>query len=306
MQIRKQPRILIFGAGVIGSTYAVKFIEAGLDVTLLARSNRLKTLKEKGLQYTDKGTVKSLNINVIDKLEEDDIYDFIFVPVRYDHAESALHAIKKNKSQTIVTMTNTSAGYSEWLNIVGDRLLPGFPSAGGQIVDGVLHSQFGPRIIQATMFGEINGQVTERVQALARLFRTARIPYTISKDMTGFQITHAVLQLALIRSLYVDHVRMDYLTAQSKETAHLITTSLKTYLRAAEKAGVNVSPSMFKVALKIPNGMMDFIFVKLLGTKLVKDVIFTDYADNAYSEIALLYTDFIDYLGQKGVNIDKK
>lgn len=46
----KQDKILIFGAGVIGSIYAMKFIEAGLDVTIFARSNRFKSLKENGLQ----------------------------------------------------------------------------------------------------------------------------------------------------------------------------------------------------------------------------------------------------------------
>lgn len=42
----KQDKILIFGAGVIGSIYAMKFIEAGLDVTIFARSNRFKALKK--------------------------------------------------------------------------------------------------------------------------------------------------------------------------------------------------------------------------------------------------------------------
>lgn len=36
-------RILIFGAGVIGSMYAIKFIEAGLEVTLFTQSNRFKS-----------------------------------------------------------------------------------------------------------------------------------------------------------------------------------------------------------------------------------------------------------------------
>ena len=35
-------RILIYGAGVIGSFYASRFAKAGLDVTVLARGQRLK------------------------------------------------------------------------------------------------------------------------------------------------------------------------------------------------------------------------------------------------------------------------
>ena len=40
-----QERILIFGAGVIGSMYAIKLIEAGFDVTVFAHSNRYKSLR---------------------------------------------------------------------------------------------------------------------------------------------------------------------------------------------------------------------------------------------------------------------
>ena len=134
-------RVLIFGAGVVGSAYAIKFIEAGIDVTIFARSNRLKALQESGLQYNEKGVVKSIEVNVIGALENDDIYDFVFVPVRYDQSESALLALKDNQSKIIITMTNNSAGFSSWLEIVGDRLLPAFPGVGGQIKEGVLYAQ---------------------------------------------------------------------------------------------------------------------------------------------------------------------
>lgn len=172
----KQDRILIFGAGVIGSMYAIKLIEAGFDVTLFAHSNRFKSLRENGLQYKEKGTVKSIQVNVIDTLENDDVYDFIFLTVRYDRSESALLTLKDNQSKNIVTMTNNSIGFSSWLDIVGDRLLPAFPGFGGQIKDGVLHARFLPKIIVATVFGEINGVVTERIENLARLFKAAKLP----------------------------------------------------------------------------------------------------------------------------------
>ncbi|MNH82765.1 hypothetical protein D3C73_351530 [compost metagenome] len=56
-------------------------------------------------------------------------------------------------------MTNTM-GYEHWLKIVGDRLLPGFPGAGGDIKEDVLYAQFGSEKHQETTFGEINGLVT--------------------------------------------------------------------------------------------------------------------------------------------------
>ncbi len=44
-------RLLIYGAGVIGSLYATLFSQAGYDVTVYARGKRLEALKEKGLIF---------------------------------------------------------------------------------------------------------------------------------------------------------------------------------------------------------------------------------------------------------------
>lgn len=133
-----------------------------------------------------RGAVRSIQVNVIDKLKNDDVYDFIFVTVRYDRSESALLALKDNQSKNIVTMISNSIGFSSWLDIVGDRLLPAFPGFGGQIKDGVLHARFLPKIMAATAFGEINGAVTGRIESLAEIFKTAKLPYVIKKDMQAY------------------------------------------------------------------------------------------------------------------------
>ena len=44
-------RILIYGAGVIGSLYAALFAESGYDTSIYARGKRLEALRNNGLQY---------------------------------------------------------------------------------------------------------------------------------------------------------------------------------------------------------------------------------------------------------------
>lgn len=297
MSARKN-RILIFGAGVIGSAFAIKFIEAGIDVTMFARSNRFKALKENGLQYNEKGAVKSIKINVIDTLENDDVYDFIFITVRYDQSESALLALKDNQSKNIVTMTNNSIGFSTWLDIVGDRLLPAFPGFGGQIKDGILYARFPPKFLIATMFGEISGLATERVENLAKLFKTAKLPYAINKDMKAYLITHSISDIALLGGLYFENNIIDEKTARTRKTAHKITITLKTYLKAIQKAGVAINPSAFKIMLKCPNLILDFFFMMWLRTKMVKDMMLPDYASSANNEVVKLNKDLLKFLSQ--------
>lgn len=292
----KQDRILIFGAGVIGSMYAIKLIEAGVDVTLFARSNRFKSLRKNGLQYKEKGTVKSIQVNVIDTLENDDVYDYIFVTVRYDRSESALLALKDNQSKNIVTMTNNSIGFSSWLDIVGDRLLPAFPGFGGQIKDGVLHARFLPKIIVATAFGEINGVLTERIESLAKIFKAARLPYVIKKDMQAYLITHSVSDIAMLSVLHSENRIIDKKTARTRKTARKITVTLKAYLRAIQKAGVSIDPPMLKLVLKFPNLLLDLFFMTWLRTKMVRDMMLPDYANNANNEIVQLSNDLMIFL----------
>ncbi|KGE19821.1 ketopantoate reductase family protein [Paenibacillus wynnii] len=297
----KHNRILIFGAGVIGSAYAIKFIEAGIDVTMFARSNKFKTLKENGLQYNEKGVVKSLKVKVIDTLGNDDVYDFIFVTVRYDQSEPALLALKDNQSKNIVTMTNNSIGFSSWLNIIGDRLLPAFPGAGGQIKEGILYARFPPKALMAAMFGEISGLVTERVENLAQLFKTAKLPYAINKDMKAYLITHSISDIALVGALHFENKIIDEKTARTRKTAHRITFTLKMYLRAIQKAGVAINPSVFKIVLKCPDLILDFVFMMWLRTKIVKDMLLPEYANNAHNEIVQLNNDLLKFLSQNDI-----
>jgi len=42
-------KILVYGAGVIGSIFAGKLAKNGYDITVLARGNRLNELNEKGI-----------------------------------------------------------------------------------------------------------------------------------------------------------------------------------------------------------------------------------------------------------------
>ena len=52
-------RILIYGAGVIGSLYAALFAEAGYDTNIYARGKRLEALRNNGLKSCHKTDIFS-------------------------------------------------------------------------------------------------------------------------------------------------------------------------------------------------------------------------------------------------------
>ena len=148
-------RILIFGAGVIGSLYGALLAEAGYDVSVYARGRRLESLIRNGLLFKSGGTIRKAPVKVLSKLEAEDRYDFIILAVRENQLHAALKELRQNSSPTIVTMVNSLETYDRWEAICGvGRIIPAFPGAGGGFDGDVLDAALTPRLIQPTTFGK--------------------------------------------------------------------------------------------------------------------------------------------------------
>ena len=197
-------RILIYGAGVIGSLYAALFAEAGYDTSIYARGKRLEFLKKNGLLYKKKQNIKRAEITILGELPDNDIYDFILLTVRENQLYEALSELKNNKSDTIVTMVNSLDSYKKWEDIVGTgRILPAFPGAGGSINDdGILDASLTPRIIQPTTFAEIAGNKSERTKLFSKILKHAHIPYQKVADMHMWQLCHLAMVVPIADAYY--------------------------------------------------------------------------------------------------------
>ena len=197
-------RILIYGAGVIGSLYAALFAEAGYDTSIYVRGKRLEFLKKNGLLYKKKQNIKRAETTILGELPDNDIYDFVLLTVRENQLYEALTELKNNKSSTIVTMVNSLDGYKKWEDIVGTgRILPAFPGAGGSINDdGILDASLTPRIIQPTTFAEIAGNKSERTKQFSKILRHAHIPYQKVVDMHMWQLCHLAMVVPIADAYY--------------------------------------------------------------------------------------------------------
>ena len=112
-------RILIFGAGVIGSLYGALLAEAGYDVSVYARGRRLESLTQDGLLYKRKSKIRRASVNILSRLEAKDCYDLILLTVRENQLHAALEELRQNVSPTIVTMVNSLETYDSWEAICG-------------------------------------------------------------------------------------------------------------------------------------------------------------------------------------------
>ena len=197
-------RILIYGAGVIGSLYAVLFAETGYDTSIYARGKRLEFLKKNGLLYKKNQNIRRAKATILGELSDNDAYDFILLTVRENQLYEALTELKNNKSNIIVTMVNSLDSYKKWEDIVGKgRILPAFPGAGGSINnDGILDAALTPRMIQPTTFAEISGNKSEKTKQFSKILRHAHIPYQKVVDMHMWQLCHLAMGVPIADAYY--------------------------------------------------------------------------------------------------------
>ncbi|MCD8036081.1 MAG: ketopantoate reductase family protein [Clostridiales bacterium] len=286
-------RILIYGAGVIGSLYAVLFSKVGYEVSVYARGRRLQELKTKGLLYLDRDCIKKAEADVIERLANEDYYDFIFLTVRTEHADEALFELQKNISPNVVTMINTITDYSQWEEIIGyGRLLPAFPGAGGNIADGVLDAALTPSLIQPTTFGEIDGQRSERTAVLAQIFKRSRIPYQIVPNMHRWQISHLGLVVPLADAYYRSNdpanVYKDKIVMS--QTAY----ELKLNFRELSKRGI-LSPPKLQLLRFCPQILLR-IGLTMVFRSHFGDVFMYRHAMKSPEEMKRLHRDFYDFM----------
>ena len=192
-------RILIFGAGVIGSLYGALLAEAGYDVSVYARGRRLESLIRNGLRLKSGAMIRKAPVKVLSSVEPDDCYDFIILAVRENQLHAALKDLRQNSSPNIVTMVNSLENYDRWEAICGaGRIIPAFPGAGGGFDGDVLDAALTPRLIQPTTFGKTDGREKE----LARIFHGAKIPCQIVPDMHAWQLCHLAMVVPIADAYY--------------------------------------------------------------------------------------------------------
>lgn len=286
-------RILVYGAGVIGSIYAVLMSEVGYGVTVLARGKRLTDLSNNGLQYYKKGKVEIANITVIDRLEDSDKYDYIFLPVRTEQLKQALCELKSNKSPNIVTMVNTLEKYEELEKICGvNRLIPAFPGAGGSIDNGILNASLTPKIIQPTTFGEISKRKTDRIAELAEIFRKSHIPYQIVSDMHNWQISHLGMVVPIADAYYMSS--SPETVYENKAIMKKTAKQMKDNFKILAKHKI-LSPFKFYLFMICPTWVFTIILSAVFKSKFGHKFMY-EHSMNAPQEMRQLHTEFYDFI----------
>ncbi|MDD3224415.1 MAG: 2-dehydropantoate 2-reductase N-terminal domain-containing protein [Clostridium sp.] len=198
-------KILVYGAGVLGSYIAHVLFSGGNDVTIFAQGKRLEELNENGIitgHFVKFKTTKD-KVKVIDSLLSGEIYDIIFVAVKYTEIKNILPILTENKSRHIVFVGNNSnpdliQNYIKKKSSIRKEIAFGFENASGHFENGCLICSRKSDHIQ---IGGIRETILWR-SVIDKAFENTKHKVNYFDNMESFLKTHAAFILPLCYAAY--------------------------------------------------------------------------------------------------------
>jgi len=298
-------KLCVYGAGVIGSIFAGRLALAGNDVTVLARGKRYNELQSNGICLVQPNTQKTeqVSVDVIDSLSPDSLYDYVIVVMQRTQVDAILPTLAQNCSKNIVFVVNTAAGYDKWVTAVGrERLMLGFPSAGGELRHGNVYYFIGKgiqRAFQTTTFGEYSGEKSQRVDTLINLFQQAKIPSVFCHDMDAWQKTHVALVTNIANALYGFECD-NYKLGHSYHSVKQMVNGIQEGRQVLRKIGVKPTPAKL-FWLDLPATVLALFFAIFMRTALAETTM-AKHCAVAKPEMVFLQHEFDELITQSGMN----
>lgn len=281
-------RILVYGAGNIGSLYAALLKESGEDVSILARGKRLSEIRDHGVQLEDFATGRQTTVRVktVERLDVDDRYDVVLVILPKHRIPDVLPILAANRhTPSVMFFSNNAAGPGEMIKAVGrDRVLLGFPGAGA-----VSHNHRIRYLIlsareQPTTIGEPDGRSSERVSAIGDAFRAAGFPVDICPNMDAWLKTHAMKIAPTAGALYMEGDAISL--ARSQDALLLMIRAIREGFRVLHQHGVPITPAINRIFEWIPERVLLALAKRMLQSDAA--AIKIGHAQGARDEMKLI------------------
>ncbi len=264
-------RIAIFGAGAVGTWIGSHLAAAGVDVTAIARGQRLETLRKHGWHSVAPGQSRRSPACAITAAQANGTYEVVIIAVKGTALSDSLQDILKlcSRETIIVPMLN---GVPWWLTdglpVSRNLTLLQHEIPREQIIGSVLYvaahlDKEGTSCLTSPgriVLGDLTGAVTDRVVRLIELFRAAEIAAQASLNIHGDVWDKLTANLlfnplsALTRSTtdcIASSPLLRPLLSGLAEESHLIARALKLHTKATLDSVLAVTASLgsFKTSM---------------------------------------------------------
>ncbi len=284
-------KILFYGAGVLGSLYAARLSQAGQDVTMLARGQRLADLRQYGIVIEDPvtGVRATTPVKVVEALAPEDAYDLVVVLMRKNQVTDILPALAANKATpNVLFMINNAAGPDLYVQALGrERVLLGFPGAGGRREGHVVYARLMEGGIQVTTMGELDGAITPRLTEIAGVFEQANLPVVFSANMDAWLKTHAAVVTPIANAIYAAGGDV-FRAGRTPDAVVLMVRAVKEGFAALRALGIPITPFKLRVLVEwLPEPFLVAVLRRVAQTDTAR-LVLESHANAARDEMATL------------------
>jgi 2-dehydropantoate 2-reductase len=295
-------KVLVFGAGVIGTLYAARLQEAGHQVTILSRSSRLADIRRYGLVLDDVvSDARSITrTDIVEQLSAEGVYDIALICVRRDQLADILPDLVASKNiPTLVFMLNNPMGSAGLVKALGaDRVVLGFPGAGGTLEGHVV--RYALIAQQPTTIGEPDGGRTNRLRALEEALRASGFRTQIDDDMNSWLLSHAYFVTAVSGAIYLaggDCARL----SRSRPLLRLMVSGVREGFNAVCGLGHAVHPFPLRILFSwLPRPFAVYYWRHFFSNRLA-EYVFVRHALHASAEMRALAADCRLLVAKSGI-----
>ncbi|MGP0586191.1 ketopantoate reductase family protein [Paenibacillus timonensis] len=238
-------KVLVYGAGVLGSYLAHVLIRGGNDVSVLARGARADELERDGIvlrhYFQRKTTVDP--VRVIRTLEKDELYDLIFVVMKYTDFRAVLPTLAGNLSRNLVLVGNNAEAREMQTELIEQsetekNIAFGFQLSGGRREPNrtVIVRSRGQMVL-----GGLDGPISFQTE-LKQAFANTNYKLTTHEDMDAWLKNHVVPILMLCYLPQIHDGQMNKVARDGKLIHHAV-AAMGEGFRVLETLGYPLTPA---------------------------------------------------------------
>lgn len=287
---RRRRKVLVFGAGVIGSYLAHVLCEAGNEVTILARRDRVKSLNRNGLviRHRLQGKVTKDMVEAVTSVEGR-AFDAAFVVMPYHELKMTLPEIDKLQAKLLVLVGNDATPAEMERHIKENapgikKILFGFQAtAEKKEEDRYICERLGGGMAIGQLHGETALKLKKWVQ---RMFDGTNYRLNWQGDMESYLVCHLAAILPIGYLTYI--CNGDLRSSTSRQRKMMFDASHEAYEFLKTK-GITICPvddDKF-YGKGIRGGIMGCLYFVMAKTK-IGDMMACEHCRNSVSEMEQL------------------
>ncbi len=289
-------KILVFGAGVLGCNLARNLFRAKKDVTLLARGKWAEKIKNSGLKIKDKFSLHTsvTHIPVVTELKQNDVYDVIFVVMRYTQLDSIIDILRTNPTKNIVFVGNNARAKAIADTLPDKNILFAFAvSAGHRECDKVASVD-----LKKITIGQISGAPSNE-HLIGQIFSGTKYKVVYEPNMGDYLLCHAAFVIPAAFACYKTDGNLKKLKGNTAYFNKMIDANIEGY-RAIQNAGHEILPEADKDFEGVAYRKTCMRFFKLMCATSLGKICASDHAMNATDEMNALNRDLKNFFDKNG------